>query len=119
MPGAAAGEFGIEGVVFVVRVWIIGKPADEDELQIELPEALTEHALFENFELGVHVQMLGEHGLDSLSHSLGVRPSSRIVRVILGQFLPPSYLEPFNDSMARFGSNFCISKNLGCLAASM
>src|SRR5712691_7538672 len=52
----ATSKFGIEGiVVFVVRVWIVGKPADENKLQIELPEPLTEHALFENFELGVQV----------------------------------------------------------------
>jgi hypothetical protein len=70
----ATGEFGIEGVVvFVVRIRIIGKPADEDELQIELPESLTEDARFENLELGVHVEMLGKHGLDSLSHGFGSR----------------------------------------------
>ena len=51
-PGLApaAGEFGIEGIiVFVMRIGVIGKPADEDELQIELPQPLAEHALLENF----------------------------------------------------------------------
>src|SRR6266446_4981943 len=51
----AAGEFSIEGiVVLVVRVRIISKPANQDELQIELPQPLTEHALFEDFEFGIH-----------------------------------------------------------------
>ena len=32
---------------------------------------------------------------------------------------PLQYFEPFSDAMASLGSNFWISKNLGCLAASI
>ena len=59
--------------VLVVRVRIVHEPADPHELELVLPQPLAEHALLEDLELGLHVEVLEEHGLHGLGERLGAQ----------------------------------------------
>src|SRR5262245_17981812 len=67
----ALGLLAVEGVeVFVVRVGIVHEPADPHELVVVLPEAGAEHALLQDLELGLHVEVLEQHRLNGLGERL-------------------------------------------------
>src|SRR5207247_9572094 len=61
----------VEGVeVLVVRVGIVHEPADPDELEVLVPEALAEDARLEDLEVGPHVQVLQQDRLNGLCEGL-------------------------------------------------
>src|SRR5262245_59987204 len=68
----ALGLLAVERVeVLVVRVRVVHEPADPHELVVVLPEACAEHALLQDLELGLHVQVLEKHGLNRFGEGLG------------------------------------------------